>query len=69
MSHNTTAFLAAVGEKAKALILGSIARHYGRSAEEIYVEVTDPDAHHLLDYMVEPDRGATSALMQRHGMR
>lgn len=69
MRHKTKEFLAAIDEKSKALILGSIARHYGKSAEEIYEEVTHPDAEHLLDYMVEPARGAASVLMQRHGMR
>ena len=48
-------------------ILGSIAGHYGINQEAAYAEVTDADAHHLLDYMVEPQRSATAVLMRQHG--
>ncbi|MHC5208749.1 hypothetical protein [Pseudomonas chlororaphis] len=61
-------FLSAIDSKAKALILESIAAHYGITAQEAHAEVTDNQAEHLLDYMVEPQRSATSVLMQRHGM-
>jgi hypothetical protein len=48
-------------------ILKSIAKHYGISAREVLDEVTHDEAEHLLDYMTEPERSATSVLMQRHG--
>ncbi|MNJ72542.1 hypothetical protein D3C77_692020 [compost metagenome] len=69
MTHKTKQFLSIIDAKAKALILGSIARHYGITAEQAYAEVTGDDAEHLLDYMVEPHRGAASVLMERHEMR
>lgn len=65
----TTTFLAAIEAPAKASILESIAGHYGITVEQAYAEVTDTEAEHLLDYMVEPHRSATSVLMQRYGMR
>ncbi len=66
--HNANArFLAAIEVDAKDLILASIAKRYGISAEAAFDEVTDRDAEHLLDYMAEPHRSATSVLMQAHG--
>lgn len=62
-------FLDVVDAKTKAEIINSIAVHYDRTPEVILEEVTGADAHHLLEYMVEPMRSATSVLMQRHGMR
>jgi hypothetical protein len=50
-------------------ILTAIAAHYGVSSEEAFSEVTDSQAEPLLEYMVGPQRAATSALMQRHGFR
>lgn len=61
-------FLAVIDSQAKAVILGSIARHYGITADEAFAEVTAAEAEHLLDYMMEPQRSATLVLMQRHGM-
>ena len=62
-------FLLAIGSEEKAEILKSIAVHYGRTSDVMFAEVTGPDSHHLLDYMVEPMRSKTSALMWAHGMR
>lgn len=69
MPHQNAQFLNAVTAEVKAVILDSIAKHYGISPERAYDEVTDDEAERLLDYMVEPQRGATSVLMQRHGFR
>ncbi|MGP5017473.1 hypothetical protein ACTXK7_07365 [Vreelandella alkaliphila] len=60
-------FLASISETAKQDILDAIARHYGITPTEAYTEVTRSDAEDLLEYMVEPQRSATQALMQRHG--
>ncbi len=62
-------FLSAVTLPAKAQILGAIAKHYGVSIGEIYDELTDADAEHLLDYMTGNERAATSVLMQKHGFK
>jgi hypothetical protein len=68
MANRNQQFLSVIDGKAKALILESIAVHYGITSQEAYDEVTDSEAEHLLDYMVEPQRSAASVLMQRHGM-
>lgn len=68
MANRNAQFLSVIDDKAKALILESIAAHYGITAQEACDEVTDAEAEHLLDYMVEPERSAASVLMQRHGM-
>lgn len=60
-------FLNSITPQAKAMIIDSIATHYGTTAEAIIEEVCDPEAEHLLDYMVEPTRSAASVLMQKHG--
>lgn len=62
-------FLAAIDSDTKAKILESIATHYGKTPEQIFAEVTGAQSEHLLDYMVEPLRSATSILMQKRGMR
>lgn len=69
MTNNTAKFLNVIDSKTKTEILKSIAKHYGITEQEALAEVTDVDAEHLLDYMVEPQRSATSVLMQRHGLR
>ncbi|RBB97381.1 hypothetical protein C3E97_028135 [Pseudomonas sp. MWU12-2115] len=69
MANRNEEFLSVVDSDTKAAILKSIARHYGITSEEAFAEVTNAKAEHLLDYMVEPQRAATSLLMQRHGMR
>lgn len=69
MTDRTKAFLSVIDGETKAKILQFIAVHYGITPEEAYAEVVDAEAEHLLDYLKEPLRSATSALMQRHGMR
>lgn len=61
-------FLSMIDSSTKALILESIAGNYGITAQEAHAEVTDDQAEHLLEYMVEPQRSATSILMQRRGL-
>ena len=69
-TQNTTAkFLTVIDAKTKAEILNNIASHYGITAAEAFAEVTDSEAEHLLDYVTGPARLATSALMQRHGLK
>lgn len=65
----TKAFLASIDQKTKASILCAIAQHYAISTDEAEIEVCDPEAEHLLDYLVEPQRSATSLIMQKHGFR
>lgn len=69
MANRNAQFLAVIDSDTKAAILESIAGHYGISVEQAFTEVVAEQAEHLLDYMVEPLRSATSVLMQRHGMR
>lgn len=69
MTNRNAQFLSVVEGETKAAILESIAGHYGITPEEAFAEVTDADAEHLLDYMVEPQRSATSLLMLRRGLR
>lgn len=66
---HTAQFLSVISAEEKARILGSIAIHYGITAEQAEAEVTDTEAEHLLDYMREPQRSETSALMQQHNLR
>jgi hypothetical protein len=68
MSHRNVEFLSVIDSKSKALILDAIAVRSGISSEEAYAEVADPEAERLLDYLVEPQRTAALALMQRHGI-
>lgn len=69
MTTNTARFLAAIDAEAKEAILDSIATHYGISRDQAFAEITAPSAEHLLEYMIEPERSATSVLMQVHGLR
>jgi hypothetical protein len=69
MSTSTKAFLAAIDIESKNAILDSIAKHCGITREAAYDEVTDPEAEHLLDYMVAPFRLGASVLMQKHGFK
>lgn len=64
----TKAFFAATDAGTQAEILSSISKHYGISPAAALVEVTDVEAEHLLDYLVEPVRTATRILIQRHGL-
>ncbi len=61
------AFLESIGDQAANGILDSIAKHYGCSRGEILEEVTGEEAHGLCEYMVEPKRSATAALMVLNG--
>ena len=63
--NNNATFLAAIGNEAKAVILDSIAQHYGISTQQAYEEVSNEYAEHLLAYMVEPHRTFASALMMK----
>ena len=65
----TTRFLNSIDPRTKDAILNSIANHYGISKADAYEEVTDDEAEHLLDYLVEPMRSATSVIMQACGVR
>lgn len=62
-------FLSMIDSRSNGAILAAIASHYGITPEEASTEVTDADAEHLLDYLVEPQRSAASALMKKHGLR
>ena len=69
-TQNTTAqFLTVIDAKTKVEILNNIAQHYGITADQAFAEVTDSEAEHLLDYVTGSARLATSALMQRHGLK
>lgn len=67
MTNRNAQFLSVIDGDTKAAILESIAGHYGITAEQAFAEVADEQAEHLLDYMVEPMRSATSVVMQRRG--
>lgn len=68
MGNDNKTFLTIVDTETKAAILASIADRYGITAEEAFAEVAGAHAEHLLDYLAEPQRSATSVLMQRHGI-
>ncbi|MBA1280568.1 MULTISPECIES: hypothetical protein [Pseudomonadaceae] len=63
-----TRFLDKIEPEARAMVLDDIAERYGITPDEAYKEVTSDGAEHLLDYLVEPLRGATQVLMQKHAM-
>jgi len=67
MTNRNAQFLSVVDGDTKAAILESIAGHYGITAEQAFAKIADEQAEHLLDYMVEPMRSATSVVMQRRG--
>ncbi len=69
MTNRNAQFLAVISSDTKAAILESIAVHHEMTTDQAYDDVVDVQAEHLLDYMVEPLRTATSLLMLRHGMR
>jgi hypothetical protein len=58
-------FLDSVTLALKTYLLSHIAAHYGIDNEQAFSEVTDTEAESLLDYLQEPQRSATYALMQR----
>ncbi len=63
------AFLLKVSDKVRTDILKNVAENYGITQLQAFVEVTDPAAEHLLDYLTGPTRIATSALMQMNGFK
>lgn len=69
MNIRNVQFLSKIDGETKAAILETIATRCGISSQEAYDEVAGEEAENLLDYMIEPQRSATSALMQRHGLR
>lgn len=58
-------FLNSVSKTTKQKIIGSIAKHYGATEQDIMDEVTGDDAENLCEYMVEPERSATYLMMQQ----
>lgn len=60
------AFLDTITPQAKEQILDSIANHYGVTTLDIYDELVDSEAHHLLEYMTGPERSAAHVLMQKY---
>jgi hypothetical protein len=68
MTNRNVQFLSVIDSDAKNAILESIAVHIGITPQEAFAEVAGDEAEHLLDYMPEPQRGATLVLMQRRGM-
>jgi hypothetical protein len=65
----TEKFLSLIPAATKNDILDNIAGHYGITRQEAFEEVADSESEHLLEYVTGPTRAATSALMQRHGLR
>ena len=63
----TAQFFSMIDDAARGVILANIAKHYGITSGEAYIEVTDEEAEHLLDYVTGEVRWTTMALMQRHG--
>ena len=68
-SEITNKFFSVITMKAQGLILANIAAHYGITTQEALLEVTDPEAESLLDYITGSERGAVSILMQAKGIR
>lgn len=58
-----TEFLESIDTRTKVAILKNIAKHYGISPLEAYVDVTSEGAEHLTDYITGPDRFEISFLM------
>jgi hypothetical protein len=61
-------FLIKTDDKTRKAVLENIANHYGCTLQEAFVEVTDSESEHLLDYITGPMRPAVQVLMQRHGL-
>lgn len=66
---NNKKFLNQIDNPTKIAILDNIANHYNTSREQAYDEVIDSEADHLLEYTTGNCRVATSALMQKHGLK
>ncbi|MNG33900.1 hypothetical protein D3C84_1202570 [compost metagenome] len=69
MNIRNVQLLSKIDGETKAAILDAIAKNIGVTPQEAYAEIAGEEAEHLLDYMVDPHRSATSVLMQRHGLR
>jgi hypothetical protein len=52
----------------KQAILENVSAHYGITTGEALLELVDPEAEHLLDYLTGSARAAAKALMQRNGL-
>ena len=65
MANRNAQFLTVIDSDTISEILESIALHHGITAEQALAEVADDHADHLLDYMNEPMRSTTAAIMQR----
>jgi hypothetical protein len=66
--QRTEKFLGLADSKIRESVLANIAKNYGITLDAAMLEITDPDAEHLLDYVTGPERAATSAFMQIHGL-
>jgi Mg/Co/Ni transporter MgtE len=64
-----TQFLNKLDNQTKSDIVNSMAKHYGITMQEALDELQGDEAEHILDYLMEPVRSATSVLMQKHGFR
>jgi hypothetical protein len=62
----TRTFFQVTDAATKRDVLQNIADHYGITPEEAEVEVTAPEAEHLLDYITGTMRPATQGIMKRH---
>lgn len=67
MTNRNAQFLSVIDGQTRSAILQSIADDYGITPDQVFVEITDEKAEHLLEYLVEPMRSATSVIMQRRG--
>ncbi len=66
-AQTNRAFLTTTDRATRADIIGTIAAHYGCTAEAALEEVTQDEAEHLLDYLTGSTRSAVHVLMQRRG--
>ena len=64
--RHTEIFLNLVCQEVRMRILFNVADRYGITLAEAYLEITDPEAESLLDYVTGSERAATSALMRKY---
>lgn len=64
-AQKNRAFLDTTSKEIRNIVLDTIADHYRTTADVILDEVIDPEAEHLLDYMVEPTRSVVHIQMRR----
>lgn len=67
--EKTNLFLQVIDARSRKAILLAIANHYRITIGEAWEEVTGEGAEALLDYLQEPQRQATSILMQKYKCR